>query len=138
MRQRTAGVTLIELLIVVAVIGILAAIAYPSYRQYVLRASRTEAKVALLQWAQVLEKCFTRFGTYSDPQCQAATNVAAGSLSPEGRYRVTPVAPITAMGYVLQAAPQGGQAGDTQCGVFTLDQTGQRGVTGPGGVATCW
>ena len=71
MKMRQAGITLLELMIVVTIVGILAAIAYPSYRQQVIRSTRTEAKVALQQSAQALEKCFTRYMAYNHASCPA-------------------------------------------------------------------
>lgn len=138
MSQRQAGVSLIELLTVVIIIGILATIAYPSYRQQVLRSGRTEAKAALMQSAQGLEKCFTLFGAYDAAGCAIATNLAPpGIASNEGLYRVS-LAAIGAASFTLQAVPQQGQTSDVACGTFTLTQNGLRGVQGPSGVPACW
>lgn len=135
MRYANRGMTLMELMIVVAIVGILAAIAYPSYRQYVLRAGRAEAKATLMQQAQSLEKCFTRYGVYNDVvNCPAATAVTNGAAL---KYQVTVA--TTATTFVLTATPLGGQVADAQCGSFTLNQANQRGVSaGPAAVQTCW
>jgi type IV pilus assembly protein PilE len=134
MRYANRGVTLMELMIVVVIIGILAAIAYPSYRQQVLRGGRTEAKAMLMQQAQALEKCFTRYGVYNDvANCPAATAVMNGG---QGKYQVTVV--TTATTFVLTATPLAAQVADTRCGSLTLNQANQRTATGPGGVQTCW
>ena len=71
-RQR--GVTLMELMVVVVIVGILAAIAYPSYRAQVRRSNRTEARVALEQTAGALEKCYTRYMVYNDNTNCPASN----------------------------------------------------------------
>jgi type IV pilus assembly protein PilE len=129
------GITLIELMIVVAIVAILAAIAYPSYRQYAIRANRTEAKVALLQITQGLEKCFTRYHAYNDALCTVNTTFN----TPEGHYAIAPSGgAVGAMTYVLTATPQGGQADDARCGTLRIDETGMRTETGSGDVGDCW
>ncbi len=132
------GFTLIELMIVVAVIGILASIAYPSYREYVLRAARAEARSALLDNAQFLERNYTLSNNYNVAAGGGA--IATASLprqsTPESgaaRYTITLV--VNAQTYTLTATPTGAQTGDT-CGALTLTNTGQRGAGG--NVATCW
>jgi type IV pilus assembly protein PilE len=134
MRYRNRGVTLVELMTVVVILGILSAIAYPSYRQYVMRGGRTEAKAMLMQQAQALEKCFTRYGVYNDAANCAAVNQVLNT--PQNRYSVAAV--TTATTFVLTATPQGPQVGDTACGSFTINEANQRGVTGPDGVQQCW
>lgn len=133
--RRSLGITLIELMIVVVIVAILAAIAYPSYRQYAIRSNRTEAKVALMQIAQGLEKCFTRYHAYNDAACTVVTDFT----TPDGNYAVNDDAvPRTATAYTLTAAPQGGQMEDAQCGALTLDETGDRREGGTGTVSDCW
>jgi type IV pilus assembly protein PilE len=65
--MKSKGFTLIEVMIVVAVIGILAAIAYPSYTEHVRKTQRAEAAAALLDTAQLVERGFSQTGSYSDP-----------------------------------------------------------------------
>lgn len=154
MLRTQRGVTLMELMIVVVVVGILAAIAYPSYREQVRRSNRTEAKVALEQRAAALEKCFTRYMRYNtaDPvtnnDCPAAADanvVGPGQLTEKGMYRLTleiprPGAPAGVPSFRLTATPQGAQATDAQCASFRLDDRGTREVTGSASAspATCW
>lgn len=118
------GFTLIELMIVVAIIGILSAIAYPSYKEYVARGHRADARGGLLQAAQWLERSATAIGTYP-----AATDFPAALKAVQGdRYDIsyTPSGtPIS--GFTLKAAPKGVQAGD-KCGTYTLTNTGTRNV----------
>jgi type IV pilus assembly protein PilE len=136
MRYKQSGMTLIELMIVVAIVGILAAIAYPSYREYVIRGNRTEAKTAMMQASQALEKCFTRFGAYNNAGCAAANEIGAedGKLTETGKYRLS-FADIDDTTFTLRATPQGGQTRDT-CGNLQLDQAGRREAGAD--VRTCW
>lgn len=137
MRHKHQGVTLIELMVVVLIVGILSAIAYPSYRQSVLKSNRTEAKVAMMQVAQALEKCFTRFGEYNNAGCATAESLGGeGRLTETGKYLLT-FADIDDVSFTIRAAPQGGQAEDTVCGNLQLDQSGKR-ESGAPDVKTCW
>ncbi|WP_444926617.1 type IV pilin protein [Microbulbifer sp. TRSA002] len=126
------GFTLIELMIAVAVIGILAAIAYPSYMESVRKSNRAEAKTELNDVAQRLQRCFTAFSAYDDANCSIAGNISKGNtLSTENNfYSITGV--LTATTYTLTAAPQSGsyQVGDGDCTSFTLTQTGAKDATG--------
>ena len=137
MRRKQLGMTLIELMIVVLIIGILAAIAYPSYRQTVIKSNRTEAKVAMMQAAQALEKCFTRFGAYDNPGCATFDDIgdADGKTTETEKY-VLSFSEVSDVAFTLRATPLGGQAADTVCGNLELDQSGKRAAGGD--VKTCW
>jgi type IV pilus assembly protein PilE len=136
MKRKQSGVTLIELMIVVAIIGIIAAIAIPSYRRYVMRANRADAKTALLQTAQLLERCYTNSAPYA---YNSATCVAAVTLpynTDAGTYAIDGVA--GAQVYVLTATPLAGQVGDTDCGTFRITQAGVQSVSGTLPARDCW
>jgi type IV pilus assembly protein PilE len=128
MRQTHLGFTLIELMIAVAIIGILASIAYPSYQDSVMKSRREDAKGVLLGLANAMERRFTETNSYV-----GATNPAAGTY-----YTVTISAP-TASSYTLSAAPTGAQTTD-KCGTLTLTQTGVKGFTAATGITLddCW
>ena len=153
------GFTLIELMITVAIVGILAAIAYPSYSDYVIRSKRSEAKQALIEVAQMLERNYTVANTYvSFPN---GTAITLNSTPPSGlgcvprncsetqTYAITFAAGSpTANGFTLFATAVGAQAtGENrlQCGRLSLDNFGQKwAATSTSGTPTaaanpkCW
>lgn len=138
--QRFRGFTFIEIMIVVAIVGILAAIAWPAYQQTIMKTNRSEAKTELTDLAQRLQKCYTTYGRYDDPpgddMCAAYDSVsAADGYTTRGRgfYTIT----IAAGGsgnvqssFVLTAtatlAPQTNDTGGN-CDQLTLSNTGQKG-----------
>lgn len=136
-RAKQLGITLIELLVVIVIVGILAGIAYPSYRKQVVRSKRTDAKISLQRAAQSLEDCFTRFHAYDAAGCTVMNNLADGVPSNDGNYEIT-VEDEDDLTFTLIATPQGAQTVDTECANFTLDQANVRGVSGTKSVAECW
>lgn len=137
-----SGVTLIELLIVVVVIGILAAIALPSYQEHVRRSARGEAKTVLTEIAGIMERNYSGNGCYhrADGNCGNATTTVTVpfSQSPKtgtARYNIS-FATLTAQTFTVQAVPTGAQVGDA-CGTLSLTQAGQMSVTGST-VEECW
>lgn len=120
----TGGFTLVELLIVVAIVAILALVAVPAYQDSVTKSRRADARVALNQLAQRLERCFTQYGAYDADEC----DIAVPFDSPEGFYSVDFVADATS--YTVTAEPQGAQADadGEKCGILGLTSLGERTV----------
>lgn len=132
---------MIELLIVVVIIGILAAIAYPSYQDQVTTARRAEGKAKLLEMAQALEKCKALFGTYTNASCSATGNMTGtnGVDSENGFYLIDAAydSDIADGRFTIRAVPQDPYT-DTECGTLTIDQAGTKGEGGTGSVPDCW
>ena len=136
-KRRQHGMTLIELMAVVMVIGILGMIAIPSYRQYIMRAHRTEAKAALMRLQTNQERFYLANRTYSDDPVALGF---AGSITERGAYALT-IAGANATGYTATATPRAGGSidmrNDAQCTSFSITETGVRTATGTT-AATCW
>lgn len=130
------GFSLMELMIAVAVMAILTVIAYPSYNNYIASAKRAEAKAALLEAAQYLERQFTAEGNYDGGNLASAGLATLPKKGGEAYYNLA----LNASGgsYTLTAIPTGAMNGDP-CGLLTLDQGGQQGVSGATMTAAeCW
>jgi type IV pilus assembly protein PilE len=125
------GMTLIELVIVMAVMGILLALAVPSYQSYMLRVHRTEAIRMLLQASMCQQRIYARHGNYDTNQCRPGSEYQ--------RYQVTYQPPDTlGRTYIAMATPQGAQLADP-CGSLSLDQNGARSISGVGSsIMKCW
>jgi type IV pilus assembly protein PilE len=130
------GMTLIELMVVVVVIGILAAIAYPSYQEQVRKARRADGQATLMEVAQQLERCYTRFASYvgNDVEC----GIVLPRNSPEEYYAISEVPARTASSFSLRATPQGDQTNDAKCGNLTLTHDGTQGSGGTADATECW
>lgn len=145
-QTRQQGFSLIELMIVVAVLGIIAAIAVPSYSDYQRKSRRSDAHKLLMQIVAKQEQYFQDNRSYSDDFTKigslAASSVAAGSVTSDNNYYTVTIALGTAAApyysYVLTATPVAGtsQASDS-CTTLTIDQDGTKGFTPPTAKG-CW
>ena len=131
-----SGFTLIELIIVVAIIGILAAVALPSYREHVVRTNRAMAAGCLMEIAQMTERHYATNLTYNAAPLPALQ--CTGDLAAE--YDFAAVITNGGQGFTLEADPRGAQeaSDDARCGTLRLDNTGAKSATGSLGVAECW
>jgi type IV pilus assembly protein PilE len=146
--RRSAGFTMIELMIVVAIIAILTAIAYPSYVTYITKSHRVAAEGCLSEYANYMERYYTTNLNYKEASDGTANPLSDGSLtlacaSPQqtgANYRYDlPAGSLSVSQYTVEAVPQNAQASrDTKCGTLTLDQTGTRTAKGSTITTGCW
>ncbi|MCU7938916.1 MAG: type IV pilin protein [gamma proteobacterium symbiont of Bathyaustriella thionipta] len=150
--KKNSGFTLIEILIVIAIIAILASIAVPSYSEFVARSKRADAQGALLGLAQTMERYFSENNTYCDVGAIAVGNCGTGAgdtgipgifpsqvpLDGGAAYYNLTISAVTASSFTLTASGVDSMATD-KCGNFTLANTGMRGLTNnTDTVANCW
>jgi len=130
---RMRGMTLVELLTVVAVLAIISSIAVSSYRRYLVRTNRTEATGALLRVQVAQEKYFLQNNTYTNN----LANLGLAATTPSGYYALS-ISPANATTFTAKAEPQGKQASsDTDCQTLSIDDRGQRNST-PKPASLCW
>jgi type IV pilus assembly protein PilE len=139
--RRQRGVTLLELMAVVSILAILASIALPTYRRYLIRSQRTEAKIALLQLQTAQEKFYMQNNSFTDNISDGSPDGLGLAVTTEsGKYTIAVDLADDGQTYDATATPAvgGGQADDADCQNFTINQRGTKGVSGPAGVQTCW
>jgi len=134
-----SGFTLIEVLVVVAIIGIIAAIAIPSYSRYITKANHTDATSFLSELAGEQQRFFSQNNTYTADLSELGYGSEENVTSPEGHYTVSAEISTTGTQYTLSATPVvgGRQANDTLCSTFTISSTGIKANTG-GSRDNCW
>ncbi|WFM70968.1 type IV pilin protein [Halomonas sp. CKK8] len=121
--RRSAGFTLIELMIAVAIIGILASIAIPSYQGYVERALRADAQAGLMEASQILERCYTASYQYDGGNCSSFSSDATVVSSPDGNYSIN-IASISSSTYEVKAIAD--DRDGCSDGTMSLDHVGNR------------
>jgi len=141
--RSSAGFTLIELMIVVAIIAILTAIAYPVYTSYIMKTRRVAAEGCLSEYANYMERYYTTNLRYDQDAAATANALPAIDCATTQQTGVNysyTLPAVSATAYTVQAAPVAGspQAKDTLCGTLSLDQKGTRTVNGSGTVDQCW
>jgi type IV pilus assembly protein PilE len=151
-KAKPAGFTLIELMIAVAIVGILATIAATSYQRQVMQSHRTDARTALLDLAGREEKLFSTTNQYSAipsvlgyGAATTAVSFPVGSSNGTNYYNVLittpdPLQPANPNSYTITATPisTSPQAADTTCTSLTVNQLGQQTATPVPNTATCW
>ncbi len=153
-RAAQTGFTLVEVMIVCAVIALLAAIAYPSYTGQLLKSQRMEGKAALMRSAQLLERSFTQNGAYPAGADSLVTvfGGAAGTplysnpdnplSAPMGKFQIiyVPAAGAAPVEYMLRATPLANAISDSDCPTFGIDSRGRRLVSdaAPAPASRCW
>lgn len=130
------GFTLVELMITIAIIGILAAIAYPSYVNYISRSHRSDALATLSQMQLIMERCYSQNFSYT-ATCTAKPSFPLNS--PQSFYTIS-ISNLTASTYTLTATAIGSQVRDKTCASFTVNQANVRTAVNNTGTSqpTCW
>jgi type IV pilus assembly protein PilE len=137
MNKSIRGFTLIELMIVVAIVAIIVALGYPSYRNHVMKTHRAEGMGELLDLADRLERFYSDRGTYAGATLgNGATDLRAVATE-RGHYNLA-ITAQDAIAFTITATPQGAQADDTRCGTFTLTSQGDTSASGSLGDEECW
>jgi type IV pilus assembly protein PilE len=133
--ERSAGFTLMELMVAVAIVGILAAIAYPSYTRQIAKGNRSAAQSFMFSLANKQEQYLLDNRQITT----TVTDLLTPSTDVTKNYTVTITAGATPLSYTITATPTATQASrDAQCGTLSLKNDGTKGITGTGTVATCW
>ena len=132
MTKNQKGLTLIEMVITVAIIGIIAAVAWPEYERQKIKNRRSDGVNALLTAAQELQQCHTDEGGYlktDGSDCPFTTG------SKEGWWTVAANPALALNTFTLEATPS---LGDAECATLTITHLGVKGFTGTGNVNRCW
>jgi len=135
------GITLFELLLVLVLIGIVAAFALPAYRHHTLRVNRTEAMTALLQLQSAEESHYLRHDSYTASiEAVPPFGLGLSTTTPSNQYALAVALAADGQSYIATASPTSasGQDADHECLAFSIDARGRRAVSGMAGTRQCW
>jgi type IV pilus assembly protein PilE len=132
-KAKKLGFTLVELLITVAIIGILAGVAYPSYTDFVTRSNRSEGQRELLRYANLQEQVYVDSRSYA-ADMKGLGETTASIDTESGNYAIS-VSDQSATTFILKAVAKSGQTKDTACLTLTINELGQKNV---GENSGCW
>ena len=141
-RPAAPGFTVIELMVVVAIVGIIAAVAVPSYQQHIVRSRRAQAASCMQEFSQFMERFYTTNLRYDQDTAGNAVALPALACTAENKldshYTLSFDGAVAARTYKLKAVPKGVQATkDSACGTLMLDQAGKR-TTSTGTPESCF
>ncbi|MFZ2387081.1 MAG: type IV pilin protein [Polaromonas sp.] len=137
--KKNRGFTLIELMITVAVVAILASVAYPSYTQYIVRANRSSAVSFVMNLASKQEQYNLDARSYTNQLSLLGAATIPAEVSNNYNVTVTADNTVAPPVYSVTAVPIGNQlARDTQCGTLSINQTGTKTISGTGTLGKCW
>lgn len=141
MKLKMRGVTLMELMVVIVILGILASVAVPSYRRYLLRSQRTEAMRTLMRIQTAQEKFMLQYNAYTDNLTDAPPDgLGFTGTTDTGKYALSLTSENDGV-FVATATAREGQRDDKECATLTINQAGTRGATNKEGkpnTAACW
>lgn len=140
MRKQQTGFTLIELMIVVAIVAILAGIGYPSYSSYIQTTHRNDAKAGLYKLVNLQEQFFLDFDRYATTLDGSASNALNGWSDDSDYYDFTLDASSSETSYTAVATASGSQTTDTDCNKFMINQFNVTSAENKSGVSNddCW
>jgi type IV pilus assembly protein PilE len=137
--KKNRGFTLIELMITVAIMAILASVAYPAYTQYIVRANRSSAVSFVMDLASRQEQYNLDARLYTNQLSLLGAATVPAEVSTQYNVTVAVDNTLAPPVYSVTATPSGTQlVQDTQCGTLNIDQTGLKTISGTGTVSKCW